>query len=144
MTLDEIFAQWDADGVIDRTDLGEEAARVPQLHSKYWKMFLAERKVLRERDVVFKKLRLDKTEFYTLGPHSGTPKDWQLPACGRVTKSEVEKYLEIDVHVVSAALKLAEQRDKVDLLQAILDSIKGRNWEIGRKIEWVKWSGGAS
>ena len=144
MTFDEIFAEWDQDGKFDKVNLDAEALRIAGLESKYWKMYLAERRHLRRMEVVLKKFRMDKTEFYTMGPHSETPKDWRLPPQGRVQKGEVEKYLEIDVHVVSEALKVADQEDKVDLLKSILNSIKGRIWEIGRSIEWIRWSNGAN
>lgn len=143
MTFDEIFSQWEIDGKIDRTELGEEAIRTAGILSKYWKMYLSEKKQLRIQEVILKKLRMDKSEFYTLGPHEGTPKDWKLPAHGRVAKNEVDKYLEIDIHIVSEALKTAEQKDKVDLLAAIIDQVKGRGWDIDKKMKWTMWMEGA-
>jgi hypothetical protein len=143
VTLDELFAEWEADGKIERHDLGNEALKTVPLLSKYWKWYLIERKELRKQEVIFKKIRLDKAEFFTLGAHEGTPKDWRLPAQGRVAKNEVEKYLEVDVHVVTQALKLAEQKDKVELLEAIINSIKGRTWDIDKKLKFLLWSEGA-
>lgn len=144
MTFDEIFAEWEKDAKFDETDLGEEATRIPGLLSKYWKMYKNERKLLRKMEIVLKKLRLDKVEFYTMGAHEGTPKEWRLPAQGRVPKNEVDKYLDVDINMVAEALKVADQRDVVEFLEAIINSIKGRGWELDKKIKWVMWTNGAT
>ena len=39
MTLEELQADWEKDTVIDRSELGQEALKIPQLHSKYYKIF---------------------------------------------------------------------------------------------------------
>ena len=36
MTLEEIQNLWSKDSKVDRTELGEEAIRIPQIHSKYF------------------------------------------------------------------------------------------------------------
>lgn len=143
MTLDEIFEEWERDGKIDQYNLGDEALKTVPLLSKYWKHYIRERKLLRKKEIVFKKLRKDKAEFFIMGPHEGTPKEWTLPLGGRVVKTEVEKHLEIDRDVVAHALDVADQKDKVELLEAIINSIKGRTWDIDKKLKYLLWSEGA-
>ena len=48
MTLDELLENWKADSEIDRTELGNEAIKIPQLHSKYFKFYSTERLTLRK------------------------------------------------------------------------------------------------
>ena len=38
--LDEYFDLWAEDSKIDRTELGEESIKIPQLHHKYYKISL--------------------------------------------------------------------------------------------------------
>ena len=40
MTMEEIMEAWSNDSNIDRTELGEESLKIPQLHSKYYKMLI--------------------------------------------------------------------------------------------------------
>ena len=40
MTLDEVLEEWHKDSQLDRTELGEEALKIPQLHSKYYKLYI--------------------------------------------------------------------------------------------------------
>ena len=42
-TLDDLFDLWADDSKIDRTELGEESIKIPQLHSKYYKLYSTER-----------------------------------------------------------------------------------------------------
>ena len=42
-TLDDLFDLWAEDSKIDRTELGEEPIKIPQLHSKYYKLYSTER-----------------------------------------------------------------------------------------------------
>ena len=41
--LDDYFDLWAEDSKIDRTELGEESIKIPQLHHKYYKMYSLER-----------------------------------------------------------------------------------------------------
>ena len=81
MTLAELPAEWDKDCQIDRTELGQEAIKIPQLHSKYYKIYSISRLQLRKLEADFKTLKLEKYEFYTMGPTEETQaKGWALPA----------------------------------------------------------------
>ena len=64
MTLQEIQTLWSKDAEVDRTALGEEASKIPQLHSKYFKIFSTERLKLRQMELVSKQLYTDLWEYY--------------------------------------------------------------------------------
>ena len=64
MKLEEIQLMWERDAQIDRTELGEESLRIPQLHSKYFKIFSQERLLLRKMEVELKQLYKNKFEWY--------------------------------------------------------------------------------
>ena len=64
MTLEEIQQHWDRDSEVDRTELGNEATKIPQLHSKYFKMFSTERLKLKQMEGKAKVLHLDLWTYY--------------------------------------------------------------------------------
>ena len=39
MKTEEIITAWETDSELDKTELGKESLRIPQLHSKYLKEF---------------------------------------------------------------------------------------------------------
>ena len=64
MTLDELLENWKADAEIDRTELGNEAIKIPQLHSKYFKFYSTERLALRKLEEDAKVLKKQKYEWF--------------------------------------------------------------------------------
>ena len=47
MTLDQLMEEWRKDATIDSTELGTESTKIPELHSKYLKLYFDERRVLK-------------------------------------------------------------------------------------------------
>ena len=64
MQLDDILSEWRKDAEIDRTELGEEALKIPQLHSKYYNIYSKERLQLRRLESELKVLQKLKYEYY--------------------------------------------------------------------------------
>jgi hypothetical protein len=142
MGLDEIMEMWSKDSEIDRTELGEESLRIPQLHSKYYKLFSQERLRLRKMESELKVLKLDKYEFYTQGPTEDTPPEWRLPPRGMLLKADVPMYMEADKDIIDLTLKLSYQQEKVDYLENAVKSLVNRNWNIRNAIEWHRFTHG--
>ena len=64
MKLDDYFYMWSQDSKIDRTELGEESIKIPQLHHKYYKHFSVERLTLTKLQEELKSLKKDKFEYF--------------------------------------------------------------------------------
>ena len=61
MNIEEIIEQWQEDTKIDKTELGDEALRIPPLHSKYMNILTRERLMLRKLEADMKKLKSSVT-----------------------------------------------------------------------------------
>lgn len=143
MKLEEIYAEWNADCIIDKTELGDESIKIPQLHNKYYKVFTSERLLLKKLEADFKQLRLAKHEFYSQGPSKEQiDAGWQLPPKGLILKGDLPMYIEADKEIVELSLKIGYQQEKIELLESIIKSFHGRGFQIGKAIEWTKWTGG--
>ena len=57
MKVEDIMEQWDKDCKLDETELGNESTKIPTLHNKYLKIFLAERVRLFQQKAELKKKR---------------------------------------------------------------------------------------
>ena len=143
MKIDDIYAEWEKDSQLDRSELGEEALKIPKLHHKYFKIFTHERLQLRKLEADLKQLKLDKHEFFTMGPTEEThEKGWRLPPQGKILRSDVNNYIEADKDIVNLSLKIGIQHEKIDLLESIIKSLTARGFNIKAAIEWERFKVG--
>ena len=144
MKIEEIIANWEKDTDIDRTELGEEALKIPKLHHKYFQVYTSERLLLRKLEAEMKQLKLDKYEFYTQGPsRESQERGWDMPARGMILKQEMPMYMEGDKHIVELSLKIGYQQEKIELLESIIKSLTNRGFQIKAAIDWYKFTMGA-
>ncbi len=144
MTLDEIYDQWAQDVEMDPSELASEALKIPKLHHRYYRIFSDERLRLIQQQEELKVLLLDKHTFFTEGHNEDTRKlGWQLPARGTVLKSAAEPYVSADQDVIKARLSIAYQKEKVELLDSIIKSLRERGFQIKSAIDFIKFTSGA-
>ena len=143
MRFEELFSEWEKDSVIDKTELADEAIKIPKLHHKYYSLLSKERASLKRLELDMKHLKLDKYEFYTMGPNEDTPKDWKLPPRGMILKTDIPMYIEGDKEIIDLSLKIGLQQEKVDLLESIIKSLTNRGFQIKAAIDWYKFTMGA-
>lgn len=143
MKLDDIFTLWNVDANIDRTELGDEALKIPKLHAKYYAIFTEERLRLRKYETDLKRLRLDKYEFYTQGPTQETHDlGWKLPAIGKVIKSDAYTYVDADSDIIDLTLKIGIQQEKIELLDSIIRTLTNRGYLLKTAVDWEKFKVG--
>lgn len=144
MKIEEIQNMWERDSCIDRTELGEESLRIPQLHSKYYNLFSTERSTLRKWENEFKRLYREKYEYY-----NGTISEEDLRANGwepfglRVLKTDIPTYIEADTDIIKAKNMIGNQQDKVDFIESIIKSLPARGYQIKAAVDWEKFKMGA-
>lgn len=144
MKLEQIFEEWEKDVAINRAELGDEALKIPKLHHKYYKIFANERLVLKKYDAELKQLRLEKQEFFILGPtEESHAKGWRLPPVGKVLRSDVNTYIDADQDIINLTLKIGMQHEKIDFLESIIKTLHNRNFNIRAAIDWAKFQVGA-
>lgn len=143
MNLEKIQDLWQEDAQIDRTDFISESIKIPHLHHKYFLLLSTERLLYKKLESDYKKLKLNKIEFLTMGPTKETQElGWTLPSKGRVIKAEVSLYLDADQDLIDLGLRIAMQEEKVKFLESILYSLNNRTFQIKNAIEWFKLTNG--
>ena len=149
MTIDEIFAEWDKDSKIDRTELGKESIEIPKIHNKYYRIYINEKMKLIKQESDLKQLTSLRYDFYsgnidneTLREH-GWWEDWERIGRRTILKTEIPRYLEADQVIIDRQLKIAAQKEKVGLLDSIIKSLVSRGFNIKSAIEWSKFKVGA-
>lgn len=143
MTLDEIFDLWEKDSKIDVTELGDEAMKISQLHHKYFRIMSQERMKYKQLEAKMKVLRLEKHEFFTQGPTKETQeKGWELPAVGKILKSDVSNYIEADKDIIDLSLRIGMQLEKLELLESIIKTVHNRGYNLKLTLDWEKFKQG--
>ena len=141
--LDEYFDLWAEDSKIDRTELGEESIKIPQLHHKYYKMYSLERLNLVKLQEEMKILKKDKIEYYTgtMAEEDLKERGWE-PNPLRILKSDIPIHMEADKDFVDLNLKLAYNKEKVEFLEAVVKTLNLRSYQINNAINWEKFKVG--
>lgn len=141
--LDDYFDLWAEDSKIDRTELGEESIKIPQLHHKYYKMYSLERLNLVKLQEEMKILKKDKIEYYTgtMAEEDLKERGWE-PNPLRILKSDIPVHMEADKDFVDLNLKIAYNKEKVEFLEAVVKTLNLRSYQINNAINWEKFKVG--
>ena len=141
--LDDYFDLWAEDSKIDRTELGEESIKIPQLHHKYYKMYSLERLNLVKLQEEMKILKKDKIEYYTgtMAEEDLKERGWE-PNPLRILKSDIPIHMEADKDFVDLNLKIAYNKEKVEFLEAVVKTLNLRSYQINNAINWEKFKVG--
>ena len=144
MKLDEILDMWSLDCDIDRTELGQEALRIPKLHSKYLRHYTEERLILRKLEEEKRELIKMKHDYYRgIMPEEDLKANGWEPFQLNVLKSDVPMHIDADQDVIKINLRMAMQSEKVDALESIIKSISNRGYLIKSAVDYEKFKVGA-
>jgi hypothetical protein len=143
MKIEDIQTQWEQDAAIDRSELGEESLKIPQLHSKYFKVFSHERLILKKLEQDYKSMYRKKFEYYngTMSYEDLKNNGWE-PNPLRILKSEAPLYINSDRDIAELQLKIDLQNEKIYLLENIIKSINNRNFMLKNAIDFLKFQNG--
>ena len=93
MKIEEIESLWSEDSIITDIDLSREASKIPQLHAKYYQIYIREKMILLKYRNEYKKLKLEKHEFLINPTEDKFNDGWKLPAQGKILKNEINYFL---------------------------------------------------
>ena len=144
MTLDDIFEQWGIDSRIDRLELGGAALDIPKLHHKYYRMLSNERLRLRKMETEYSVMQQTKRSWVTGELTSEELKvfGWQ-PHLKKILKGDIDEYLKSDKDVIEFTLRLAMQKEKIEVLDSIIKTITNRSFQISNAINWERFKIGS-
>lgn len=143
MTLDQMMEEWRLDATVDSTELGIASLKIPELHSKYLKIYFDERRKLKALEFQSKDLSLKKYEYYNgkLSQEELDELNWE-PFVKRLMKNEVDMYLDSDKDIIQNNVRIINQKEKLAFLEEVLKNINQRNFQIKNAIEWRKFTQG--
>tara|TARA_Y100000310_G_scaffold105378_1_gene103835 strand:- start:14751 stop:15191 length:441 start_codon:yes stop_codon:yes gene_type:complete len=144
MTLDQIMAEWASDCKIDGDRLTTESLERPELHHKYWKIFLIWKSRYHKTCAERKTLRQYKYDYFSgdLNTKEDCDEFGHEPFLKKVLKPDLRDAVDNDQDVIDVNLKIAGIEDVCRYLESILVQIDKRGWDIKSAIDWNKFQGG--
>lgn len=143
MNFESLFSEWEKDAEIDKTDLANEALKIPKLHHKYYRLLVTEKSRLKKLESDYKKLKLEKTEFFIQGHDEETrKKGWKLPAKGIILKADIPMYLEADQDLIDLSLQIGIQFEKVEFLESVIKTLNNRGYNIKTAVDFIRFTMG--
>ncbi len=143
MNLEQIAEEWRKDSNIDSTELGNESLKIPELHSKYLKIYFGERQRLKGFEFQLKELSRKKYEHYNgrLSYNELEELGWE-PFAKKLMKNEIDMYIDSDKDIMDIAMRITAQSEKIHFLEEVLKNINQRNYQIKNAIDWRKFTNG--
>lgn len=143
MQIDEYEKMWAEDCEIDETNLVRESARIPVLHSKYYKLYHRAAMKATKLRYDLKDLERLKTEYYngTISEEDLKKNGWR-PNGTKLMKSEIPRRIETDKDVIELCLKIDYYSSIAKFLEDVLKQIHQRNFVIKNMIDMAKFQAG--
>lgn len=143
MQIDEYEKMWAKDCEIDETNLVRESARIPVLHSKYYKLYHRAAMKATKLRYDLKDLERLKTEYYngTISEEDLKKNGWR-PNGTKLMKSEIPRRIETDKDVIELCLKIDYYSSIAKFLEDVLKQIHQRNFVIRNMVEMIRFNSG--
>ena len=143
MDIEELNTMWSSDCKIDETNLSRESSRIPELHNKYYILYVKEGLRTKKLKSDLTELEHAKNEYY-----SGSMDEDELKRRGwkpnplKILRSDINRYVDSDKDIVNLSLKIAYQESLTKYLEDIVKQISNRNFIIKNIIDWSKFQSG--
>lgn len=143
MDVEEIEKMWAEDAKIDETNIGGEAAKIPQLHAKYYKIYYRSVIRLSKLKSELKVLEKDKTEYYngTMAQEDLKDRGWK-PNPLKILRSDMDKYIQSDKDIIELCLKIDYYNGIAKFLEDVIKQINNRNFALKTYVDWAKFQHG--
>ena len=142
MKLEDVENLWSIDCKINRTELDGESLKIPELHNKYYKIYIREKVQMKSEENEYNELYKVKWEYY-----NGKMDKAELDARGweqfpLILNKDLNTYISADKDIIQKLLKLTLQREKVEFLESIIKTLATRGFLIKNAIEFIKFNNG--
>ena len=144
-SIEEYEKMWAEDCKIDETNLVRESARIPLLHSKYYKLY--HRSALKAIKLRYELKEMEgiKIEYYSGTLDQETLKKYGWIQFGdKLIKSAVDRKVETDKDIAVLSLKIEYQSSIAKFLEDVIKQINTRNFVIKNMIDMIKFSAGGN
>jgi len=143
MKLEDIQKLWDEDCKIDKTELDNEALKLPYLHSKYWKFLVNEKMILKKKKFDLLTLRKVKNEYYSgkFAKEDYEETGWKQIDL-KLLRQDIPNYIDSDEHIIKLSMEISMQEEKCSFIEDILKSIHNRGFLLKTAMDFIRFTNG--
>ena len=126
--IEEFEKKWAEDGKIDETNLVAESARIPMLHSKYYKMYFRESMRAVKLRYELKDLEMAKYTYYKgeMSEEELKERGWRQFQGTKPLKVDLGRVVETDKDIIKLSLQIEYQSSIAKFLEDVVRSINFR------------------
>ena len=145
MDLEEINKMWSKDCKIDEANISGEARRIPEMHNKYYMLYVKAALKVKKLKADLATLEKAKTEYY-----SGSMDQAELQQRGwkpnplKILRQDIGKYIESDKDIIELSLTIDYHLSMANYLEDIVRQINNRNFILNNIISWEKFRSGSN
>jgi hypothetical protein len=145
MDLEEINKLWAKDCKIDEGDISREARRIPEMHNKYYMLYIKAGLKVKKLKADLAELEKAKTEYYlgTMDQSELLQRGWK-PNPLKILRPDLPKYIESDRDVIDLSLSIDYYLSIANYLEDIIKQINNRNFLLSNIINWERFRAGGN
>lgn len=145
-TLDELHDEWEKDGDVDKTEIGDELLKIPRLHAKYLRILSYHNSQSKELGINYTKAKKIRYEYYQgdLNNPDDLAKYGFDPMVKRILKTEIPLYIESDATLLSIIRKKNMHDEIVSATTSILKELNSRTYQLRSYIDYEKFINGSN
>jgi hypothetical protein len=145
-TLDELHDEWEKDGDIDKTEIGDELLKIPRLHAKYLRILSYHNSQSKELGINYTKAKKIRYEYYQgdLNNPDDLAKYGFDPMVKRILKTEIPLYIESDATLLSIIRKKNMHDEIAATTNSILKELNSRTYQLRSYIDYEKFINGSN
>lgn len=142
--LEQINEMWKEDSKIDIKELDHASIHTAQLHQKYLELYVKYKSKLCKFNNDMFALRRDKQRYYRgeMSVNELADRGWTQWLHNKVLKGEMDEVLAADADIAQLKLKQEYYSLVVECVDRIMNSLKGRVWEIKNAVDYMKFKNG--
>ena len=141
-TIEQILKMWESDAEIDQTEPSKELLKIPKYHSKYLQILTKHKMASKRAHFEYLRMRKVKSEYFTGKLSQEELEEYGWEPFQFVLKSDMNTYLEADKDLIKLLEKKVYHDECISVVEAIMNELKQRTWQLRDFISWEKFIGG--
>jgi hypothetical protein len=144
--IEELMKMWKSDSVMDLslTEIKEEFAKIPKLHSKYLDILIRSRLLMKRSQDKYHKMKKIKWEYYTGKLDEDSLKEYGWEPFAMKLKSDISIYLDADDDLLKFKATIYMYEQMIDFCDKVLGELKARTFQLKDVISWERLVQGAN
>ena len=139
--LESLQKMWEEDSEIDKDNLHDESLKIPQLHAKYFDLYITIFLLRKKADQQRKNIRHERYEYFSGKADPDVYVKDPFPKKIR-DKDTMQKYLDADDKLSNSSLKIEYYDTMLTYIESILKVIQNRTYQIKNAIEFMRFQSG--